>query len=143
MALDQQQAAEETYEVFAAATPSFRPYATDAVADGNLAILVKWIRDVLPRGLAAASEVGSWEISFRENKDKLTRDPNFVAPLSAVERDSVFRKLFDSLTSDQCRAIDENRIAEHFRPLTEAQAQMLAQIGGAVAFKNLTDRMYQ
>jgi hypothetical protein len=111
------------------------PYFTSQVKDGNVQKLLEFGAENISGGLNAASNVGFWEISFRAIQSSLTADPAYVRPLNAIEKRVLFQRLYDSCSTDQVKAIFNDAISSHHRPLNQTQESQLDAIGGVTAFQ--------
>ena len=97
---------EITFQAFKSAMgDAFAPYATEAVVENNLKTMCEWSVANLPGGIAAASNIGFFELAFVNCVSKLTRDPNYV---SRVERRAALQKEFDSMPAYESRLRYEN-----------------------------------
>lgn len=112
-------------------------YFTAENEEQNVSTLLEWMKSNLPGGLNAAKEIGSWEIAFRECRDSLVADPNYVAPLDEAGRRKVFNELYDGLTFEQTKSLYEGRMPA--RPLSAEQQSLLEKIGGQKAFARFAE----
>jgi hypothetical protein len=126
-------------EFIAAGGEETAPYFTANVFNANVKMLAAWCIESLPYGLESCRTIGSWQLSFRFNKDSLTKDESYIG---AWGLRSMYAKLYNSLRAAQVRAIAENRMADlndwnGVGKLTMEQQDNLTKLGGASQFRAL------
>jgi hypothetical protein len=93
----------ETFEAFKAlAGNAFAPYATAAVLAENLEKITAWSVANLPGGLAAATQVGFFDLGFRNcvAAGTLKRDPTWI---SWADRKKQLQVEHDQMTATAAR----------------------------------------
>jgi hypothetical protein len=137
---DEQYDAHVAFETFKTIfADAWGPYGTNSVFSANVQKMLDWMTANLSRGEASASEVGSWEIAFRNTKNQLTKDPTW---LSNAEKVRVYQDICKRISMAQVKALLSPKTAS-FEMLPADVWTDLQKIGGQEIFRIYSERGLQ